>query len=98
MSERGDDVPDADDVLVPGRAVDDLEVVLVGWRWPGTSVVSYLAPSLLLPLAQAQLACPDVTEYVPVPPCDVTVLLRHRRARVVHVEVAQLRRAGERAL
>ena len=41
----------------------------------GTSVVLYLAPSLLLPLAQAQLAWPDVTAYVPVPPCDVTVLL-----------------------
>jgi hypothetical protein len=27
----------------------------------------------LLPLAQAQLACPDVTEYVPVPPWEVTV-------------------------
>ena len=39
----------------------------------GTSVVRYLAPSLLLPLAQAQLACPDVTEYVPVPPWEVTV-------------------------
>ena len=41
----------------------------------GTSVVLYLAPSLLLPLAQAQLACPDVTAYVPVPPCEVTVFL-----------------------
>ena len=39
----------------------------------GTSVVLYLAPSLLLPVAHAQLAWPDVTEYVPVPPCDVTV-------------------------
>ena len=39
----------------------------------GRPSVLYLAPSLLLPLAQAQLACPDVTEYVPVSPWDVTV-------------------------
>ena len=41
----------------------------------GTSVVAYLTPSELLPLAQAQAACPAVTEYVPEPPLALTVLL-----------------------
>ena len=41
----------------------------------GTSVVSYFEPSLELPLAHAQVACPAVTAYVPVPPLEVTFLL-----------------------
>ena len=41
----------------------------------GTFAVAYLTPSLPLPLAQAQVACPEVTEYVPVPPAEVTALL-----------------------
>jgi hypothetical protein len=41
----------------------------------GTSVVLYFAPSLPLPLVQAQSAWPDLTAYVPVAPLDVTVLL-----------------------
>src|SRR3954469_10136342 len=41
----------------------------------GTALVSYLTPSLLLPLAQAQLAWPAVTAYVPVPPLALTLLL-----------------------
>ena len=41
----------------------------------GRSDVLYWIPSLLLPLTQAQGACPAVTEYVPYPPRAVICLL-----------------------
>ena len=93
----GDHIPGANDVLVPGRAVDDLQIVLVagdGWHICG-GVRDPVATAATVPRPRGLSGGNGIG---PGPAFRRDGLAGHVGSRVVHVQVSQLGCAVQRGL
>ena len=93
----GRDVTCTNDVLIPGRAVDDLEVVLIAGD--GRDIIAAVLEAIAGAAAGPSpvvLARGDRIRSAP--PQRRNASTRHERALVVHVKVPQLRRTVEGCL